>query len=563
MADEGEGDVAGGSRVVFGDDLDNNDPYDEYMEIKVGSGSDSSPLNVSALTAGVEDVGLRGDEQAPGAEDGVVPESPESSSAAEVTKSAEHKTLERRVSKADETEADEALQARKKSQANLGPVRDHSEEDVHHPNWICHRKHVFILSEAGKPIYSRYGNEDKLATIMGVMQALVSFVQDDKDTLRWMIAGDHKFVFICKHHMVLVTVANSGESPQQLALQLNYTCSQILSVLTLSQLNRIFQQRRNYDLRRLLSGTEKFIDNLWNLMDEEPSFILGAVRCLPLPSSVRDTIGHILQGARVPELVFALLVVDNQLVTLLRPKRYSLHPSDLHLIFNLVDASMSFRTGESWMPICLPKFDNAGYLHAHVSYIEDEESTVEAPGIQLKSGASTSVPPQSFGACLLLLSTDRNAFFALSKCRATVEQKMLKHNCIKAIAEAVGRRAAYRIAQTDISDLLHFMYKSKVTHQYTSPRLEAPYMTPADRQRLIALYQYLHHRMHSQARPLRIIYHVTQQEAVLGWITSHFELYATFSPLVTKPVAISALNKLLRWIKHEEDRLFILNPQMY
>ena len=30
----------------------------------------------------------------------------------------------------------------------------------------------------------RYGNEDKLVTLMGVMQALISFVQDGKNALR-------------------------------------------------------------------------------------------------------------------------------------------------------------------------------------------------------------------------------------------------------------------------------------------------------------------------------------------------------------------------------------------
>lgn len=28
-------------------------------------------------------------------------------------------------------------------------------EDVNHPAWRHHKKHVFILSEAGKPVYSR------------------------------------------------------------------------------------------------------------------------------------------------------------------------------------------------------------------------------------------------------------------------------------------------------------------------------------------------------------------------------------------------------------------------
>lgn len=46
-------------------------------------------------------------------------------------------------------------------------------------------------------------------------------------------------------------------------------------------------------------------------------------------------------------------------------------------------------------------------------------------------------------------------------------------------------------------------------------------------------------------------------------VTSKFELYTCFSPLVTKAGAINVLTKLLRWIKKEEDRLFIRYPPKY
>ncbi len=137
-------------------------------------------------------------------------------------------------------------------------------------------------------------------TIMGVLQALVSFVQDSKDLIRCIVAGDHKFVFLVRDHLILVGVINTKESVHQILLQLNYVYNQVLSVLTYSQLSRIFKQRRNYDLRRLLTGAEKFLDNLLSLMDSEPSFLLGAVRCLPLDSHVRDTIAQsIAQHAKV------------------------------------------------------------------------------------------------------------------------------------------------------------------------------------------------------------------------------------------------------------------------
>ena len=146
----------------------------------------------------------------------------------------------------------------------------------------------------------RYGNEDKLVTIFGVMQALVSFVLDKKDLLRCIVAGDHKFVFLVRDHLILVAVSRTHESMQQLLLQLSYVYNQVLSVLTHSQLSRIFKQRHNYDLRRLLTGAEKFFDNLLNLIDHDPSLLLGAVRCLPLSSQVRDTIAQsIVQHTKV------------------------------------------------------------------------------------------------------------------------------------------------------------------------------------------------------------------------------------------------------------------------
>lgn len=63
------------------------------------------------------------------------------------------------------------------------------EEDVSSEAWRSHRKHVFVLSKAGKPIYTRYGTEEALSSTMGVMMALVSFVEAEKNIIRSIHAG--------------------------------------------------------------------------------------------------------------------------------------------------------------------------------------------------------------------------------------------------------------------------------------------------------------------------------------------------------------------------------------
>ena len=63
------------------------------------------------------------------------------------------------------------------------------DEDISSEAWRSHRKHVFVLSEAGKPIYSRYGTEEALSSTMGVMMALVSVLEADKNIIRSIHAG--------------------------------------------------------------------------------------------------------------------------------------------------------------------------------------------------------------------------------------------------------------------------------------------------------------------------------------------------------------------------------------
>ena len=60
--------------------------------------------------------------------------------------------------------------------------------------------------------------------------------------------------------------------------------------------------------------------------------------------------------------MFAILISNNQLVTLVRMKKFTLHPQDLHLLLNMVQASDSFKAAETWLPVCLPRFDSRSVL---------------------------------------------------------------------------------------------------------------------------------------------------------------------------------------------------------
>lgn len=413
------------------------------------------------------------------------------------------------------------------------------EEDVSSEAWRSHKKHVFVLSEAGKPIYTRYGTEEALSSTMGVMMALVSFVEAEKNIIRSIHADGCKVVFLTKSPLVLVGVSRTCQSDKEMLRELQYIYYQIVSLLTLTQLNHIFQHKQNYDLRRLLAGSEYLTDNLLIRLERDPGLLLSAVTCLPLPSSARDVVSSSLQAAKSKNLVFSILLAGDRLVTLVRKKDQFLHHIDLHLVFNLVGSSSSFREGEGWTPICLPKFNTAGFFHAHISYLE--------PASQL---------------CLILVSTEREDFFNMSDCKQKIMERLSKRSAYQALKEAV-KCPSYSVVQVGIPELRHFLYKSKSSGLYTSPEFPMVYQSDEEQERLLSLYQELHSCLHHPTRPLRYYYRCRETENLLAQVTSGFELYLCFSPMATKALAFAAVNKLLKWIRKEEDRLFILSPLTY
>lgn len=226
-------------------------------------------------------------------------------------------------------------------------------------------------------------------------------------------------------------------------------------------MNSIFEKRKNYDLRKLLAGSERLIDHLlsydkYKKVSNNPFVALThSVRILPLEPSIRDTITSTIQSncSKIKNLVFAVLLANNKLITLIRMKNYYIHIDDLRLIFNLVECTESFKSAESWTPICLPKFDPNGFLHAHVSYLSDDCE-----------------------ACLLLLSCDNESFFTLSDAKKNITDKLRRSHCMEAINEGMKNRGV-NLKTAGTPEIRHFLYKNKKNTQLLCSEITMPYNT--------------------------------------------------------------------------------------
>lgn len=81
-------------------------------------------------------------------------------------------------------------------------------------------KHVFVLSSAGKPVFSLSGDEQHLSTLTGLIQGLISICDDcDGDELESISASDRRFVFLRRGDLVLVAVSAASSAPLDSTLQ--------------------------------------------------------------------------------------------------------------------------------------------------------------------------------------------------------------------------------------------------------------------------------------------------------------------------------------------------------
>ncbi|VDN96621.1 unnamed protein product [Rodentolepis nana] len=427
--------------------------------------------------------------------------------------------------------------------------------------------HVFVFSDAGKPIYTRYGDESKLAHVMGVMQALVSVVAQLGDQVQTLVAGDKNIIFRSYGHLILVAVGSSQEPISHLSVILKYVYNQIVSALTNQRIDKWFMQKQNLDLRNLMIGDNRLLSGAVELVETQMGPTLNSVLCIPLPNQIRDTVVQaIIHGARPSQnLLFAILLTNYRVVCIVSMKKHFLDPVDIHLITNLVRCSQSFRNASTnWLPICLPNFNSNGYLYANLSYLDNHS-------------------------CLVLMTVDSEKFYSLQNSRDQILSRLqsaLQGECLKCLASATWPDVALLGFG---GGLRHFVCKLVPAAQYTTSRWTPPYnyntpttkpddsqdsLSPEAKESIIAAvkqrqenvlraYRVMHKNLHCKIHPVSCIFQASDTEAQLASIQGDLEVYMTLEPLVSKQEAFDILKKLTKWISSNKQRLFILSSPTF
>ncbi|CAN0257987.1 unnamed protein product, partial [Ectocarpus fasciculatus] len=217
---------------------------------------------------------------------------------------------------------------------------DEDEEDDDDFDWGA-AKHIFVLSNAGKPVFSLSGDEQRLSTLMSLIQGLLSLCADcdSGDEMESISAGSRRFVFLKRGNLVLVgAAAGAPECESFMRLQLEYLYASILFLLT-SKVQGIFLKSPGYDLRGLLGGADTSLRGIIELA--EPSrgrgrMLAGGVETVWMDPAVRSRVARNLQAAQAASApsgtLYAVWLCGEKLVALAQPRAPSHHLSSRDLL---------------------------------------------------------------------------------------------------------------------------------------------------------------------------------------------------------------------------------------
>lgn len=255
------------------------------------------------------------------------------------------------------------------------------EEDTKADHW----KNVIVMSDAGKPIFWRFGNDEEILTTCGLISALMASASGLGD-MQYLRSKSLSLVFMTVGAISLVAIAKKNSSEDEegeqllMKLQLEYLYGQIIFTLT-QQVQTILIQNPNYDIGQIIGASETVMRGMLNDSGAEgervASYLTGAIEVVgPIAKDLREKTSLTLLGIcnETPNTVFAILLVGEKLLSLVQPSYlpHQLHPSDLRILIKFITCQPGlFTSCELWSPICLPRFNASGFLYAYSSCLHE------------------------------------------------------------------------------------------------------------------------------------------------------------------------------------------------
>ncbi|CAD2102708.1 vacuolar fusion protein MON1, putative [Plasmodium vinckei lentum] len=418
-------------------------------------------------------------------------------------------------------------------------------EDQTNPLWYKHKRHFFIFTYSGKPVFTRYGNEENLTSFYGTLLAIISkigsfsFCSDastdnnsnkttsinGKNSLKCIVSKNTKIVYLDKEVLCLICISSVNESNNYILNILNYMYLQIISLLTKS-IEKSFKIKPSFDVRYLLDGADLLMCNMISSYSKNMYSIFDGFEPLPLKQEYRNQIHNLISSFKISNVLLSFLFINDKIIGI-SVSKYTISSIDIVILINMITSMKSFKNAESWIPICLPIYNPNQFLYGYINCIKNKIFCV-----YICSGASS------------------QDFFHLSSHTSMIETTLTSSGCYEEIIKA-SNTSPFELPDIPGIDIIHMCYYIPYLKQYYTTKICSNKI-----KRIFRAYQKCDDIIKDSKLPAQI-YMETEYENFYFIKTNLYYLYLSVPFYVN--INEESINEILKVIAKYHKEIFINN----
>ena len=240
-------------------------------------------------------------------------------------------------------------------------------------DFFTKKRHFLIMSDGGKPVYSRYGdpieNNSIFATLSAMITKFTIFNSDNsfKENLNVISNNKNKIVFLKKGQLIFISLSKRDDCTSLLLSQLEYLYNQLMSILTINFYSKL--EDNPSKCLSTMSGTEILFEQIIQYSSKSFASLFNAYQVMNYFEG-RDKLNKIAEEYR-GDALYCIIMTPYEIIALARSNQIDVVSSDIVLIQTLIFCQEMLRSQESYVPICLPGISEQGYIQFYSNFSEE------------------------------------------------------------------------------------------------------------------------------------------------------------------------------------------------
>lgn len=248
------------------------------------------------------------------------------------------------------------------------------ENDITSIDFHKKKRHVIVMTEAGKPVYTRYGDEAELSPVVATLNVIVNKLRairgsDNLLPLRRIETNVNKTLVFSKYGLFSVVITKDKNDHDLVLSRLSDAIfHQILCSITNSFVERL-EKNPSLNPGQNLESYHPVMAWTFGAGLNSYSVLFNAFMAFPLNISSRKKIKETMGLFKAEGIIFKMLVTQQNVICM-ENDEYSLTAEDINALFHLIHAQCRTPNVDYWIPVCLPSIAPEGYLNMYYRNLE-------------------------------------------------------------------------------------------------------------------------------------------------------------------------------------------------